>query len=188
MGCPIRISTDQRLLAAPRGFSQRATSFIASWCQGIHRMPFLYSISRSSLAAREHLTMHRNHPQTRIEVRTTGMMFGNMCFPRPLDSHPDKPGGDDPWGHAQHDRLRWPFPRNRLRSPLKDPPDTLVHNASEPSPPAVGRPFSGRMFPFEPANSRSRSDNSAEQRDLHQPRSCNHGSMSITRAQRRTRT
>ena len=40
MGCPIRISTDQRLLAAPRGFSQRATSFIASWCQGIHRMPF----------------------------------------------------------------------------------------------------------------------------------------------------
>ena len=40
MGCPIQISTDQRLLAAPRGFSQRATSFIASWCQGIHRMPF----------------------------------------------------------------------------------------------------------------------------------------------------
>ena len=46
VGCPIRISTDQRLLAAPRGFSQRATSFIASWCQGIHRMPFSYSISR----------------------------------------------------------------------------------------------------------------------------------------------
>jgi hypothetical protein len=40
VGCPIRISTDQRLLAAPRGLSQRATSFIASWCQGIHRMPF----------------------------------------------------------------------------------------------------------------------------------------------------
>ena len=39
VGCPIRISTDQSLLAAPRGFSQRATSFIASWCQGIHRMP-----------------------------------------------------------------------------------------------------------------------------------------------------
>src|SRR5271169_3167159 len=46
VGCPIRTSTDQRLLAAPRGFSQRATSFIASWCQGIHRMPF----SRSRLA------------------------------------------------------------------------------------------------------------------------------------------
>ena len=43
VGCPIRTSTDQRPLAAPRGFSQRATSFIASWCQGIHRMPFSYS-------------------------------------------------------------------------------------------------------------------------------------------------
>ena len=43
VGCPIRISTDQSLLAAPHGFSQRATSFIASWCQGIHRMPFLCS-------------------------------------------------------------------------------------------------------------------------------------------------
>jgi hypothetical protein len=47
VGCPIRISTDQSLLAAPHGFSQRATSFIASWCQGIHRMPFSYSIQNT---------------------------------------------------------------------------------------------------------------------------------------------
>src|SRR5271170_5223469 len=65
VGCPIRISTDQRLLAAPRGFSQRATSFIASWCQGIHRMPLLYSISRR-LPEGRHLTMHRNHPQAQL--------------------------------------------------------------------------------------------------------------------------
>ena len=65
VGCPIRISTDQRLLAAPRGFSQRATSFIASWCQGIHRMPFLYSISRPLPEGRR-LTMHRNHPQAQL--------------------------------------------------------------------------------------------------------------------------
>ena len=65
VGCPIRIPTDQRLLAAPRGFSQRATSFIASWCQGIHRMPFLYSIF-STLLRRAASTMHRNHPQTQL--------------------------------------------------------------------------------------------------------------------------
>jgi hypothetical protein len=41
MGCPIRRSRDQRSLASPPGFSQRATSFIASQCQGIHQMPFL---------------------------------------------------------------------------------------------------------------------------------------------------
>jgi hypothetical protein len=28
-------------LAAPRGLSQPATSFVGSWCQGIHRVPFV---------------------------------------------------------------------------------------------------------------------------------------------------
>ena len=63
VGCPIQISTDQRLLAAPHGFSQRATSFIASWCQGIHRMP----LSRSRTLGRRRqppasAAMRRNHP------------------------------------------------------------------------------------------------------------------------------
>src|SRR6266851_7654448 len=40
-GCPIRTSPDQSLLAAPRVFSQPSTSFIGSWCQGIHRAPLL---------------------------------------------------------------------------------------------------------------------------------------------------
>ena len=35
-GFPIQISSDQSLLPAPRGFSQAATSFVASYCQGIH--------------------------------------------------------------------------------------------------------------------------------------------------------
>jgi hypothetical protein len=39
VGCPIRKSTDQRVLAPPRSLSQRATSFIASHRQGIRRMP-----------------------------------------------------------------------------------------------------------------------------------------------------
>jgi hypothetical protein len=65
VGCPIRTSTDQRLLAAPRGFSQRATSFIASWCQGIHRMPFLRSRSCFSRAlADPEETHHAQEPST----------------------------------------------------------------------------------------------------------------------------
>ena len=35
-GFPIRTSSDQSLLATPRGFSQPATSFFGSWRQGIH--------------------------------------------------------------------------------------------------------------------------------------------------------
>src|ERR1700683_3973110 len=45
VGCPIRRSRDQRLLASPPGLSQRATSFIASQCQGIHQMPFVSRLS-----------------------------------------------------------------------------------------------------------------------------------------------
>ena len=40
-GFPIRKSPDQCLLAAPRGLSQLATSFIAIVCQGIHRAPLV---------------------------------------------------------------------------------------------------------------------------------------------------
>ena len=45
MGFPIRISADQSLFAAPHGFSQRTTSFIACACQGIHRTPLRHLIA-----------------------------------------------------------------------------------------------------------------------------------------------
>ena len=38
-GFPIRTSTDRRLFASPRGFSQLATSFFGSWYQGIPHAP-----------------------------------------------------------------------------------------------------------------------------------------------------
>ena len=47
VGFPIRKSPDQRLLAAPQGLSQRATSFIASTRQGIHHMPLCHLILRN---------------------------------------------------------------------------------------------------------------------------------------------
>jgi hypothetical protein len=53
VGFPIRISSDQSLLATPRSFSQHATSFIASMRQGIHQMPLKRLISAL-------LVMHRS--------------------------------------------------------------------------------------------------------------------------------
>ena len=44
VGFPIRISTDQRVFAPPRSFSQRITSFIACACQGIHQLPLRHLI------------------------------------------------------------------------------------------------------------------------------------------------
>ena len=39
--CKIRTPPDHSLFAAPRGFSQLATSFLAFFRQGIHRMPLV---------------------------------------------------------------------------------------------------------------------------------------------------
>src|SRR3954465_15395777 len=51
-GFPIRTSSDQRLLATPRSFTQPATSFIGSWRQGIHPVPFVACpLPASDLAA-----------------------------------------------------------------------------------------------------------------------------------------
>ena len=45
VGFPIRKSSDQSLFATPRSLSQRTTSFIASQCQGIHRMLLFHLIT-----------------------------------------------------------------------------------------------------------------------------------------------
>lgn len=57
VGFPIRISTDQRVLASPRGFSQPITSFFASQCQGIHKMPLCAWFALSWLSAQAKLAL-----------------------------------------------------------------------------------------------------------------------------------
>ena len=77
-GCPIRISTDQSLLAAPHGFSQRATSFIASWCQGIHRMPLIHSILQ---CARPRDTAHTARPDAPSPRQDPGSLQNPAACP-----------------------------------------------------------------------------------------------------------
>jgi hypothetical protein len=60
-GFPIRISPDQSLFAAPRRFSQRTTSFIASQCQGIHQMLLSRLIT---LIINAHPCLAISHPKT----------------------------------------------------------------------------------------------------------------------------
>ncbi len=45
LGCPIRTSTDQRLFAPPRSFSQLITSFVVSESLGIRHAPLFASYS-----------------------------------------------------------------------------------------------------------------------------------------------
>ena len=63
-GSPIRTPTDQRSLAAPRGFSQLATSFFAVLCPGIHPAPLsldpFYLISRKDSPHYALSALHNN--------------------------------------------------------------------------------------------------------------------------------
>ena len=83
-GFPIRTPTDQRLLAAPHGFSQRAASFIASVRQGIHQMLLLRLIQRNpSRAGTNPNAQNQTHYfKTRQEPKKT---------PNPQDEKPQKP-------------------------------------------------------------------------------------------------
>ena len=78
VGFPIRTSADQRSLASPRGFSQRATSFIASWRQGIHRTPLSRSISHH----------HRPHAGPNRALHDKLCMPYQSLNPRPADILP----------------------------------------------------------------------------------------------------
>jgi hypothetical protein len=82
VGCPIRTSTDQRLLAAPRGFSQRATSFIASWCQGIHRMPLSRSRSKSRPILSDQTTQPTIHSMQPSELPPAIGTAGSRSAPQ----------------------------------------------------------------------------------------------------------
>ena len=84
MGCPIRKSTDQGLLAAPHGLSQRAASFIASQCQGIHQMPFRRLIS-SAFTRRVNRHIRMRHAQEKAHKG-----------PTPARTHPAKMHRHDP--------------------------------------------------------------------------------------------
>jgi hypothetical protein len=124
-GFPIRKSTDQRLLAPPRGLSQRATSFIASQCQGIHQMPLSRLIqSRRPLDARP--PRHSQHFSNLI------MTNHGPCQPRYQT-------------HAQGDQS----PRTRIGNLRSSSDFTGPRQGCDPSAHDHGKtPVAGRLHPI----------------------------------------
>ena len=86
VGCPIRRSMDQSSFAAPHGFSQRITSFIACACQGIHQMPLRHLIvlianahrlvTRSEGTATDRVTFYNPVNPTMPLTCSTGLLYG----------------------------------------------------------------------------------------------------------------
>ena len=90
VGCPIRKSTDQGLLAAPHGLSQRAASFIASQCQGIHQMPFIRLFYTYECATRRRKPTRDQRQPARIRQRCIVMTQPAVppCEATALSGHP----------------------------------------------------------------------------------------------------
>ena len=122
MGCPIRKSSDHRVLPPSRSLSQGATSFIASRYQGIHQMPFSF--------ARElfdpHATTHRSRNQM------TGTRSQDIANGNPLIRT-----------HTVGDRRQEPGTRTRRRNGK-----ALLPPARGPDAPCIRhRPTSSRQSP-----------------------------------------
>jgi hypothetical protein len=105
VGCPIRRSRDPQSLALPPSFSQRATSFIASRCQGIHQMPFSSSSPTPS---------PKHAAQPRAEGRWQDAEGSPRCCLLPSDRcllEPEHKAFAPP-GLAPRRTLRIPMPRS----------------------------------------------------------------------------
>jgi hypothetical protein len=79
VGFPIRKSAGQRLFAPHHSLSQRTTSFIASYCQGIHQMPLGHLIALISNAHSSTFQPEGHH------------VGGKVALPEKTRSHRDKP-------------------------------------------------------------------------------------------------
>ena len=102
-GCPIRRPADQRVLAPPRSFSQRATSFIASRCQGIHQMPLPKRLIAKPVARRDKPRSQQvSHEDALLALEQPEPLASRDNRPRPrqpmLSSH--SPGR----AHGRHRR------------------------------------------------------------------------------------
>ena len=72
-GFPIRTFTDQSLLTAPHDFSQCATSFIASWCQGIHQMLLKRLIQQNPVTRRDKPYAFNGSDRYQDQIRTSSL-------------------------------------------------------------------------------------------------------------------
>ncbi len=66
-------------MAAPRGLSQPSTSFIASTCQGIHRLPLIQSLESKALPCSMHLAFNNLAMSVRLEERIVSNSFLLQC-------------------------------------------------------------------------------------------------------------
>ena len=138
VGCPIRRSRDQGVLAPPPGFSQRATSFIASQRQGIHQMPLLHS-PRSSSEPRTR-SLHQN--ETAVPTAKSERRLPKRAYHAQKIAHPEPPATPQKRHATEPDRANSCDHRNR--TPSRTPGEPGIPNDDRPRCPRSTRLASSR--------------------------------------------
>src|SRR5699024_9406844 len=110
-------------LTAPRGLSQPPTSFIGSWCQGIHRVPLNTYNTQTYKDARVHCPVLKQHTH-------------------PTDTHPH---GQTPAPARPHKKTNpaphtHPPARPRNTRPVPSKPNSMPTSAPDHPPPAPTGP------------------------------------------------
>ena len=140
VGCPIRRSPDQSLLAAPQGFSQRATSFIASWRQGIHQMPLLSSpTSSGNRKTIPHAIRDRAGAPARAPTGRTKRGECGRCCRKRFQRLPQRAvlARNGPHTHARC--APCPQTEDQKKGRTRDLPMPAAHDAQEIAPPCPQR-------------------------------------------------
>lgn len=129
-------------LAAPRGLSQPPTSFIGSWCQGIHRAPLITWPQRCSrpLCSSQTTSNHPHTPDTRPHqpLRTgtsrrydRSMSAAETTNTQPPEREPGSPLLQDPTACLDHHQ---PPPRPFQLPCANAPSRTRPGSRSQPGP------------------------------------------------------
>ena len=128
-------------LPTPRGLSQAPTSFIGSWCQGIHRMP-LQTCHTIQHSATTHPTptsnpTHKTNPMNRTTRQIRSMPQKTRCS-RPLYSSQATTRTPAPTPHTH------PHPPTQQEKQSMEGPARTRDNNHQPPPPGATRACSLR--------------------------------------------
>jgi hypothetical protein len=143
-GFPIRKSPDQSSFATPRSLSQRTTSFIASQCQGIHRMPLRRLIALIINA------LHPPPPKETAGDHTTDKTILLRIHPMPARCTPRDPAPSPPRRDGRnpaHNRMNVLFTMSNNPQPEHDranaraaTPPQNPNRTDDATPHAAGKP------------------------------------------------
>lgn len=106
-------------LAAPRGLSQPPTSFIGSWCQGIHRVLL-------------HTYIHKQ-----LKMLASTVQFSNNTHqPHP---HSDQPAAEHLGNQCHQKQTHTPQPTGMLNGAVSDTQQCVLSEPRSPQQPALSR-------------------------------------------------